>query len=123
MNSKVEEENTERVPMEFHGMLFLPDAHLERRCGMDADFGLFPAVTLVTAQRPDGAVRGRVALLLQEGVERPCVSPEERRSNTARSTPQRGVASSQEEPCGSRVLARASTRDSLKGRSAFCFVL
>lgn len=54
-------------------MLFLLGSHLEGRRGMDADFGLFPAVTLVTAQRPDGAVRGRLALLLQEGVERPCV--------------------------------------------------
>lgn len=39
---------------------------------MDADFGLFPAVTLVTSQRPDGAVGGRLALLLQEGVQRSC---------------------------------------------------
>lgn len=54
-------------------MFFLLGSHLEGRRGMDADFGLFPAVTLVTAQRPDGAVRGRLALLLQEGVERPCV--------------------------------------------------
>lgn len=73
-------------------MLFLLGSHLEGRRGMDADFGLFPAVTLVTAQRPDGAVRGRLALLLQEGVERPCVRSRGKTvKKNLRSTQQGGV--------------------------------
>lgn len=49
---------------------------------MDADFSLLPAVTLVTTQRPHGTLRGRLALLLQEGVESPCSGRGERRCQT-----------------------------------------
>lgn len=35
---------------------------------MYADFGLLPVVTLVTTQRPHRSLRGRLTLLLKEGV-------------------------------------------------------